>query len=538
MSTTPTLNGQQRLGSQLSADSTTTFTGQNPATGESLPTAFHEASEAEIDRALELAAAAYTTFRSTSPEQRAAFLEAIADEVEALGDPLLELANSETGLPLPRLTGERGRATGQARQFAAWTRDGSWLDARIDLPQPDRQPLPKPDVRSLLTAIGPVVVFGASNFPLAISVIGADTVSAFAAGCPVVVKAHPAHPGTCEMIADAVLAAAKKTDMPEGVFSMVQGKTNESGQALVRHPRTTAVAFTGSLAGGRALADAAAARDIPIPVFAEMGSVNPVFVLPGALADADRAASLAEGYVQSVSLGVGQFCTNPGLVFGLESEALSGFVKNAAAAASSIAPATMLHAGIHTAFTSGVAAIQQCEGLSLAGASSENADPQKAQAATTIFEADSAALRANPDLYEEVFGPVSTVIKCAEAADFEEFARQLDGSLTATIHGSEEDLKNHAGLIAILEEKVGRLIFNGFPTGIEPCHAMHHGGPYPAATLSRFTSIGTRCVDRFVRPVCYQAWPDAALPAELQNANPRGIMRLIDGALSRDAIAE
>lgn len=316
---TTTLNGQQRLGSQQSASSTDTFTSQNPASGKTLPTHYHEASAAEIDRALELAATAYTRFRSTSPEQRAGFLESIADEVEALGAPLLELAHSETALPMPRLTGERGRATGQARQFAAWTRDGSWLDARIDLPQPDREPLPKPDVRSLLTAIGPVVVFGASNFPLAISVIGADTVSALAAGCPVVVKAHPAHPGTCEMIADAVLRAAEKSGMPEGVFSMVQGKTNETGLALVRHPQTCAVAFTGSLAGGRALADAAAARDIPIPVFAEMGSVNPVFVLPGALADSDRATNIADGYVQSVSLGVGQFCTNPGLVFGLVS---------------------------------------------------------------------------------------------------------------------------------------------------------------------------------------------------------------------------
>jgi alpha-ketoglutaric semialdehyde dehydrogenase len=530
------LNGQQRIGNEQSADSTESFQGHNPATGESLATAFYEASEHEIDRALQLAACAFTTFRSTSPDQRAAFLDAIADEVEAIGDELLELAHSETGLPLPRLTGERGRATGQARQFAAWTRDGSWLDARIDLPQPDRQPLPKPDVRSLLTAIGPVVVFGASNFPLAISVIGADTVSAFAAGCPVVVKAHPAHPGTCELIADAVLRAAEKTNMPEGVFSMVQGKSNDTGLALVKHPNTSAVAFTGSLAGGRALADAAAAREIPIPVFAEMGSVNPVFILPGALAEAERAASLAAGYVQSVSLGVGQFCTSPGLVFGLQSDSLTNFVKNAAAAAATVAPATMLHAGIHSAFASGVAAIQDGEGISLAGASEESADPQKAQAATTIFEADSAALRDNPDLYEEVFGPVSTVIKCSEAAEFEEFARQLDGSLTATIHGTEEDLKNHATLIAILEEKVGRLIFNGFPTGIEPCHAMHHGGPYPAATNGRFTSIGTRSVDRFVRPVCYQAWPDAALPEELQNANPRGLMRLVDGALTRDAL--
>lgn len=529
------LHGQHLIGNQRSAESEDTFQSVNPATAESLPTIYREATAGEIDRAMKLAASAFDEFRSASIEQRAAFLEACADEVEALGQPLIEMTMAETGHPEGRCLGERGRTTGQARLFASLIREGSWLDARIDLPQPEREPLPKPDVRSLMVAVGPVVVFGASNFPLAISVLGADTVSAFAAGCPVVVKAHPAHPGTCEMVAEAVLAAARKTGMPEGVFSLVHGRTNAVGVGLVQHPEAQAAAFTGSLRGGRALFDAAGARANPIPFYAEMGSVNPVFVLPGALEE--RRDEIAAGYIQSLTLGVGQFCTNPGLVFGLESPVLDGFVKSAVEGASGAPPATMLHAGIHHAFEEGVNTMQHMSGLRLAGQSGKEADSAKSEAACYVFETDAEGLRGNPELYEEVFGPVSTIVRCGESTELEEFAAQLDGSLTATIHGTEADLANHSGLVSILEKKVGRLIFNGYPTGIEVCPSMHHGGPYPAASHSYFTSIGTRCIDRFVRPLCFQGWPDSHLPEELQNANPLGILRQIDGAFTRDPVS-
>ncbi|MCB1228888.1 MAG: aldehyde dehydrogenase (NADP(+)) [Verrucomicrobiae bacterium] len=528
------LHGHQLIGRGTSGESDDTFQAANPATGDLLPTVFHEASAAEIDRAMTLAAEAFVAFRQTSAEDRARFLEACADEVEALGGQLIETAMAETGHPEPRCVGERGRATGQARMFAQYVREGSWVDARIDLPQPERQPLPKPDVRSLMFPVGPVVVFGASNFPLAISVFGADTVSAFAAGCPVVVKAHPAHPATCELVGRAILAAAEKTGMPEGVFSMVQGRTNAVGVGLVQHPETTAAAFTGSLRGGRALYDAANARPAPIPFYAEMGSVNPIFVLPGALKE--RGEAISAGYIQSLTLGVGQFCTNPGLVLGLESDELSAFVEGAASGAKGAAPATMLHAGIHHAFVEGVNAMQHRSGLTLVGESGTPADPAKSEAACYVFETDADGLRNNPELFEEVFGPVSTVVKCPSPSDLEEFAAQLDGSLTASIHGTEEDLATYRGLIDILEKKVGRLIFNGFPTGIEVCHAMHHGGPYPATAHSYFTSIGTRCIQRFVRPLCFQGWPQSQLPEELRDDNPRGILRLVDGEYTRDAI--
>ncbi|MCB1061622.1 MAG: aldehyde dehydrogenase (NADP(+)) [Verrucomicrobiae bacterium] len=528
------LHGNHLIGHQTSAESDQTFQSANPSTGESLPTVFREATDAEIDRALTLAANAFVAFRQTSVEDRARFLEVCADEVEALGTQLIESTMAETGHPEGRCVGERGRATGQSRMFAQFLREGSWVDARIDLPQPDRQPLPKPDVRSLMFPVGPVVVFGASNFPLAISVFGADTVSAFAAGCPVVVKAHPAHPATCELLARAILTAAEKCGMPEGVFSMVHGRTNAVGLALVRHPETVAAAFTGSLRGGRALLDAANSRPNPIPFYAEMGSVNPIFVLPGALKE--RSQDLATGFIQSLTLGVGQFCTNPGLVFGLESEEMGSFVNGTAEAAKNAAPATMLHAGIHHAFVEGVGTMQGMSGLTLVGQSNTPADPAKSQAACHVFETDASGLRSNPELYEEIFGPVSTVVKCASPADLEEFASQLEGSLTATIHGTEEDLAEYRGLINILEKRVGRLIFNGYPTGIEVCHGMHHGGPYPASAHSYFTSIGTRCIYRFVRPLCFQGWPQSQLPEDLRDENPRGILRMVDGTYTRDPI--
>ncbi len=526
------LHGQNLIGTRRSSEGADTFHSHNPKTGEELETAFHEATAGEVDRALHLAADAFRPFRASTPATRANFLETVADEVEALGDQLYDMAGAETGHPPPRCIGETARAVNQARLFADLLREGSWVDARIDLPQPDRTPLPKPDVRSMMQPIGPVVVFGASNFPIAISVFGADTVSALAAGCPVVVKAHPAHPGTCELVGRALLDAAAKCGLPEGVFSMVHGRGNDVGMALVNHPATTAVAFTGSLRGGRALFDAACARPHPIPCYAEMGSVNPVFVLPGALAE--RGGPIAEGYIQSLNLGVGQFCTNPGLVFGLESAELTEFVGAASQKAAAVAPASMLHAGIHESYDRGVQEIRTLSGVNLAGASSDAPDPTKSQAACYVFETDSTSLKTHPGLFEEVFGPASTVVKCQSPQELEEFARQLEGSLTASVHGTAEDLAAHETLIKILEEKVGRLVFNGYPTGIEVCPSMHHGGPYPATTHSHFTSIGTRCIYRFVRPVCYQDSPQETLPEELRDRNSREICRLVDNVVTRD----
>ncbi|NNE93959.1 MAG: aldehyde dehydrogenase (NADP(+)) [Verrucomicrobiales bacterium] len=521
------LQGLHLIAGIAAAESSDTFSAKNPKTGETLEPVFHESTLGEIDRAMNAAADAFDEFRHTTPEQRAEFLEAIADETLALGDEFLERTEAETGHPRPRCEAERGRSMHQARLFAELCREGSWVDARIDTAKPDQQPMPAPDVRSVMLPVGPVVVFGASNFPIAISVLGSDTVSAFAAGCPVVVKAHPAHPGTCELAARAIFSAIEKCGLPKGIFSLVQGKSNEVGAALVSHPQTAAAAFTGSLGGGRALFDIANARPKPIPFYAEMGSVNPIFVLPGALEE--RAGEIGNGFVTSLTTGVGQFCTNPGLVFGLQSEKLDSFKKSAAAATSEWQPATMLHAGIHHAFETGVGNLKKMPELNLVAESADAPDPAKAEAACYLFEADAAGFRAHPELLDEVFGPVSTVVGCESPTDFEAFARQLDGSLTASIHGTEADLKEHAGLISILEEKIGRLIFNGYPVGLEVNHSIHHGGPYPATCHSHFTSIGTRCINRFVRPVCYQNWPDSALPDPLKNDNPLGIWRIIDG---------
>lgn len=527
-----TLTGHQLLSLRESAASSDTFVARNLALGADLETVFHEATESEIDEAVSLAAAAFDSFRRLLPEHRADFLEAIAEEVLALGDELLLRASAETAHPMPRCAAERDRVLTHTRQFAGWIREGSWVDARIDRGNPQRQPLPKPDVRSQLEPVGPIAVFGASNFPIAISVLGTDTISAFAAGCPVVVKAHPAHPGTCEIAARAIQRAAVRTRMPEGVFSLIQGRSHETGTRLVEHPGIAAAAFTGSLAGGRALFDIANARPQPIPFYAEMGSINPVFLLPGALQA--RAEGIAQGFVAALTAGVGQFCTNPGLVLGLESEEWTRFRSLASEKVAGYAPATMLHPGIHGAYSAGIADRLARAGLELVGQSGDPASAERGEAAAYLFATTQEGLLADPTLFEELFGPVSTLVSCSDPGDFIEVAERLEGSLSATLHGTEEDLLNHRELIEVLRRKVGRLIFNGYPVGLEICHSIHHGGPYPATTHSHFTSIGTRAMHRFVRPVCYQDWPDALLPMELQNANPRGILRILDGERTRD----
>jgi 2,5-dioxopentanoate dehydrogenase len=523
------LTGKHWIGGNAVAEGGGAFAATNPATGETLAPAFAEATTAEVDRALQLADKAFDTLQIASWETIASLLDSIAERIEAIGEPLLERAHAETALPMPRLQSERARTTHNIRLFAKLVRGGSWLQARIDHADPARQPLPKPDVRAMLVGVGPIAVFGASNFPLAISVAGTDTIGAFAARCPVIVKGHPGHPGTSELIAQAIVEAIAGAGLPAGMFALLQGAGNDVGRALVEHPLTAAVAFTGSLRGGRALFDAAAARPRPIPVYAEMGSVNPVFLLPGALAE--RGPAIAEGYIQSVTMGVGQFCTNPGIVLGVGDAALDAFLAATATACGRAAPATMLHAGIHGAFQQGVARLTAINGVESAAASATPANAERREAACQIFTADATLLAERPEFAEEVFGPTSVVFRCESIDQMYDAARRLDGNLTATIHGTEQELVEHAALVRILERKVGRIIFNGFPTGLEICPAMHHGGPYPATTHSHFTSIGQAAIYRFTRPVSYQNFPESALPAELKDANPRKLRRLVDGEL-------
>ncbi len=495
--------------------------------------AVEEATDALINQALAAAANAAEPYRHATPEARAAFLERIGEEIMALGDQLLEAAHTETALPIAaRLAGERARTVNQLKMFAELIREGSWVEARIDRAIPDRQPIPKPDLRRILIPLGPVVVFAASNFPLAFSVAGGDTASALAAGCPVVVKAHPAHPATSDLVGQAIAKAAQATGMPAGVFSLVHGTSNDVGAALVKHPQTQAVGFTGSLRAGRALFDLAAARPAPIPVYAEMGSTNPVFLLPGALRE--RAEAIAEGLKNSVTLGVGQFCTCPGLAVGVRDENFALFSARLNELMSGAAPGVMLYPGIRNAFETGVTTLSAIGGVATVRSASP-ANAENAEAAPTVFTTDAATFAKNHALGEEVFGPATVVIDCASVEEMKQIAENLEGHLTATIHGTAEDLREYAWLVAILERKAGRVLFNGFPTGVEVCPSMQHGGPYPATTDSRTTSVGTAAIQRFARPVCYQNFPDEALPAELQNTNPRGIWRLVDNQLTQAA---
>jgi 2,5-dioxopentanoate dehydrogenase len=493
---------------------------------------FQEASGAHVDRALEAAEHASHEYRQLSAAQRADFLDRIADEIEHLGD-LVDVANLETALPPERLAGERARTTGQLRMFANVVREGSWVDARIDRAVPDRKPVPKVDIRRMLIPIGPVAVFGASNFPLAFSVAGGDTASALAAGCPVVVKAHPAHPATSELAARAIVKAGKAAGMPPGVFSLIQSTRNEVATALVQHRHTKAVGFTGSLRAGRALFDAAARRPDPIPVYAEMGSVNPVFLLAGALAD--RAEAIAEGLATSVTLGVGQFCTNPGVVVAIGTDALDRFLRRLEDLIGSAQPGTMLYPAIFQSYEAGVRRLTAVEGMRTTRSSIAVA-AQDSRAVPSLFETTAPTFMRHRALAEEVFGPSTVVVRCASRAEMEAVARHLDGQLTATIHGTPADLAQHAWLMAILEDKAGRLVVNGFPTGVEVCGSMQHGGPYPATTDSRTTSVGTAAILRFARPVAYQNFPQSSLPVELQDANPHGIWRRVDGELRKDAL--
>jgi alpha-ketoglutaric semialdehyde dehydrogenase len=507
-----------------------TFTVSNPSTGAVLEGEFCNGGAEEVERAVQLAERDFDAFRNMPLDKRAKFLETIAEEILALGDALLERTMAETGLPQARLQGERGRTTGQLKLFAQVVREGSFVGARIDTAIPDRQPLPKPDVRLMQIALGPAAVFGASNFPLAFSVAGGDTASALAAGCPVIVKGHPAHPGASELVGRAIQRAAQKSHMPEGVFSLVQGNSIEVGQALVKHPLIKAVAFTGSFKGGKALFDLAAARPDPIPVYAEMGSTNPVFILPSAL----KNESVARGLVDSLTLGVGQFCTNPGIAFGLQGETFEKFSNAAADFLKQKPVGTMLHTGIKLAYEAGLDALTGVTGVEVIAGDLKNTGACLGN--PVLLKTNAQTFLKNARLQEEVFGPSSVLIACESKAQILEIARSLNGHLTATIHGTKEELVEYRDLIKILERKVGRIIFNGFPTGVEVCHSMNHGGPFPATTDSRTTSVGTAAIKRFLRPVCYQNFPQEALPKALKNENDAKIWRLVDGHFNQVSI--
>jgi 2,5-dioxopentanoate dehydrogenase len=499
------LTGQHFIaGKWVKGDATFSST---PATGSSHEFAVGRVSD--VDAAVEAAEAAFEEFGYSTREDRAAFLNAIADEIDVLGDQITEIGVQETGLPAARLQGERGRTTGQLRLFAERILSGEYLDRRFDEALPDRAPLPRPDMYMVQRPIGPVAVFGASNFPLAFSTAGGDTAAALAAGCPVVVKGHSAHPGTGELVAQAVDKAMQRCKMPAGVFSLIQGGNRQVGQALVQHPLIKAVGFTGSLAGGRALFDLCAARPEPIPFFGELGSVNPMFVMPEAVKN--RAAELGKGWAGSLTMGAGQFCTNPGIAVMLDNADSKTMIAAASAALSEISAQTMLTDGIADAYRSGVAAIEKTGIESVV----RNADTTDRTALPNLFTVTGQAWLDHPTLHQEVFGPLGLVVLAESVEQMVELARHLEGQLTCTIHLDEGDHAACQKLLPVLERKAGRLLANGFPTGVEVNDTMVHGGPYPASTNFGATSVGTLSIRRFLRPVCYQNIPKALLPKDL-----------------------
>jgi NADP-dependent aldehyde dehydrogenase len=514
--------GKQFIGGTRTASATTPFAACDASTGEALPLAFYPATDAEIAVAAGVAADASRAYRLTGLAERAVFLETIASEIDALPDSFIQLVMRETGLPEARIRGERTRTTNQLRLFAAVVRRGDFLGVRIDTALPGRMPLPRPDIRQYRIGIGPVAVFGASNFPLAFSVAGGDTAAALAAGCPVVVKAHSSHPATAELVAQAIDRAVAQCGMPGGVFNLLFGDT--VGAPLVLHPAIKAVAFTGSLRGGRTLFDLAASRPEPIPVFAEMASVNPVLVLPDALVQ--RSDAIAAGLANSVCLGAGQFCTNPGLVIGIAGAGFDAFCQQLATEIEGKPPAVMLNRSILATYREGVVRQMAMPGMELLAAGAAEGE----RAGACLFRAD-AALLVDPDrpLEQELFGPTTVVVAVPSWSELLALLPTLQGHLTASIFAGTEDEHLVAELLPLLEARVGRLIFNEYPTGVEVGDAMVHGGPYPATTDSRGTSVGSLAIERFLRPVCYQGYPDRLLPPELQDANPLGLRRLLNG---------
>ena len=519
------ISGKNYIGKLLTAKGSTKFKTFNPLLNQHNTWEITEATIEEVHQAAELAAVAFKTYAQFSGKKKATFLRAIAEEIEVLGDSLLEMYCTESGLPLGRAIGERGRTLGQLNAFASHLETGDWVEATIDTAQPERQPIPKVDLRKMNIALGPVVVFGASNFPLAFSTAGGDVAAALAAGCSVIVKSHPMHASTGEMVASAVLKAAHKTGMPNGVFSNLNSKGNEVGEQLVLHPNVKAVGFTGSLHGGRALYNLAATRSEPIPVFAEMGSVNPVVLLPNALKNS--AKNLAKTFAGSITLGAGQFCTNPGLIIGIASKELTNFTKSLAEEIRQIAPICMLHPNISKAFQTNKEKALEQEGVSLIAAISEPVPPNYAD--QMVITVSGLRFIKNPNLHHEVFGPFSLIIQCSDQTELEAVVRSLEGGLTGTVISDNNEVAAYTTVVNELRQKVGRIIFNGVPTGVEVCPSMLHGGPYPASTDSRFTAVGVDAIKRFVRPFSFQDWPNELLPEELKNENPLAILRTVNG---------
>lgn len=492
---------------------------------------YTDATIPEVDTAMQEAWAAFHTYRKMSLAQRAAFMKAIAIELENGGDEMIHAAMKESHLPEARMRGERARTIFQLNSYAEACEKGTWLDARIDTGIPDKTPA-KPDIRKMLVPLGPVVVFGASNFPFAYSTAGGDTACAFAAGCPVIVKAHPAHAETSEMVARAIFTAAEKCKMPKGIFAHIHGAGFEVGKALVQHPHTKAVGFTGSYKGGKQLFDWGNQRKEPIPVFSEMGSINPVFLMPEKLNES--AGSIAEQYAGSITLGVGQFCTNPGLIIGIESEALKTFVHDLGKAIKKIEPAPMLHPGIAEAYdkNKGNALLQDDVHL----VAESDTDVKENEGSPTLATATGQAFLNNPILHQEVFGPYSIIIRCKDMIEMIAVAKHLEGQLTSTIMATETDIKENDELVEAIKNICGRFILNGVPTGVEVCLSQQHGGPFPATSDSRFGAVGADGIRRFARPIAFQSWSNNLLPDELKDENPLGIWRTINDELSKEKI--
>ncbi|RXF72417.1 aldehyde dehydrogenase (NADP(+)) [Arcticibacter tournemirensis] len=510
---------------------TETFKAINPTSGGELEGEFFKAGDTAVSDALAAACRAFQVCREIPKRQWAAFLRAIASEIASLGSELTERAAAESGLPLGRLSGETGRTTSQLNMFADLVEEGSWVDAVIDTALPDRAPLPRPDIRKMLVPLGPVVVFGASNFPLAFSVAGGDTASAFAAGCPVIVKAHPAHPGTSALVGQAILTAAMTTGMPEGVFSLLYDNGYSIGEQLVRHPETRAVTFTGSFKGGMALVKIAHEREVPIPVFAEMGSINPVVFLPEAIKE--RSSDLATKYAASITLGAGQFCTNPGLLLVVKNPALDFFISELSEAIRQVQPAVMLTPGICSNYKKLSEEALAVPGVTLL-ARSEMTELGVCSSIPVLAKVSAADFIANAQLKEEVFGPYSLLVIAEGQEELEKVVDSLGGQLTITVMAEPSELSIYRSFIYKLGAKAGRLILNGVPTGVEVCPAMQHGGPFPSTNDSRFTSVGTSAIYRFVRPLSWQDWPDELLPSELKNDNPSGIWRKVNNKWTKE----
>jgi NADP-dependent aldehyde dehydrogenase len=519
------ITGRNQIGSELSANGTRTFKAFNPAANRFMEEDFFLATEEEMNAIMQLAENAFAAYRNVQSRERALFLEAIAEEIMAAGDDLIARCTAESGLPEARITGERARTVGQLQLFAASIRKGDYVQARIDQAIPDRKPLPKPDLRRMLIPIGPVLVFGASNFPLAFSTAGGDTASALAAGCPVIVKAHSAHPGTNEIVSRAIIRAALKTGMPEGVFSMLYADRALAIKA-VEHPVVKAVGFTGSRQAGMTIFKAAVDRKEPIPVYAEMSAVNPVIILPGAIEE--NAAGIAEGLAASMTNGVGQFCTNPGIVFLLDNEKTEFFLQKLINKIKASSPGTMLSPGICKAYREGVELLKQIPGVAQIAASGTGADAGKNEGTPVLFLVSAEQFMQDERLRGEVFGPSSTIVLCRSLPEMEKALACMEGQLTASIHAGSQETGSLTGLLQVMTLKAGRILFNGFPTGVEVCASQQHGGPFPATTDGRATSVGTAAMERFLRPVAFQQFPDALLPDPLKKENPLRILRLVD----------